>query len=581
MTYTTKQMIDTLRRYGATLEEAMVLTTIAKLESGFRTDARSPVTASDEKYGGAYGLFQHLKEYWPSRSKAAGLGSNADINDPINNIKVALYLYKNTSNGLNHWSAYKRDDFGTHLGKIEQEVNTLAYSDPSYRYSPTSLTSVASKPRTSSTFDTTMGEGDQFYGDTTGYTNGADGPIALPTDGKFYKVDGKVYMMVTIGGAGNTGPTLGRGNRSTASTSTGMASATIFFEVPSGTDGVTNPTVMSAATWKSQVTTKGWIDGGSAEAFAGMEAGQTVGEMFERVLWEMGLYGSDALNDQGVINVMAEMLARPDMSATEFQTRLQQTDYWKQTTDQGRIWNDLSPAQQEQNLMDQAGVVAGLWFTYTGESINLADYDADGNGTVSHSELMKGNKVLGEMALAVASGKKTQQQIINDTIKPAALEFAESPYNRIVRSEKQEQGKYGVTVSNKAAEIAMEYRRWGIPISDREAESLATKVVMNEMADADWLDSLKDSAQALYPNKARDIATLDWARPYMSTYEQLMEAPQPDLMDASIQSALTSGMSLSDYQTTIRKSDAWKGTANAKAQFNSKANNIGRMMGFV
>lgn len=573
MTYTLQQMIDTLRRYGATIEEAMVMATIARMESGFSTTARSPVTASDEKYGGAYGLFQHLKEYWPSRSVAAGLGSNADILDPINNIRVALYLYKNTSNGLNHWSAYKFGDFSTELGKTEQAINQLAANDPKYMYSPTSLVSVAGKPSNSGTYDTTSGEGIQ-------YASGELGPIALPTDGTFFKVDGVTYMAVTIGGGGNFGTGSGRDRTTRTEATTGMASATLFFRVPEGTTLTGTVTTLSAASWAEKKLKGNYIDGGSADAFAGMEAGQTVGEIFERTLYEMGLYGSDALNDQGVMNVLAEMLARPDMSSAEFQTRLQQTDYWKNSTDKSRTWNDLSPAQQEQELMDTAGVVAGLWFTYTGEAIDMSEYDSNGDGTVTMAELEKGNPTLANMAREVSNGSKTQQQIINDTIKPAAMDIAESPYNRIVRNEKIEQGKFGVTVANKAAEIAETYARWGIPIGAKEAESLANKVTMNEIADADWLETLKDQAQALYPNKARDIATYDWAQPYMSTYSQLMEKPQPDLMSSSIQSALTSGMSLSDYQTSIRKTDDWKETSNAKETYNNRANMIGRMMGF-
>lgn len=52
----------------------------------------------------ASGLFQHLPQYWESRSKQAGFQGKS-IFDPEANIGTAAWLFKGSGNSWAHWSA--------------------------------------------------------------------------------------------------------------------------------------------------------------------------------------------------------------------------------------------------------------------------------------------------------------------------------------------------------------------------------------------------------------------------------------------------------------------------------------------
>lgn len=382
-------------------------------------------------------------------------------------------------------------------------------------------------------------------------------PLNYPTGYDLYEVNGVVYAVYSIG--------------------SGDAAARVFYRIQGNPPAGTKKRV-SHSDWQKK--SGSWVDGGSSEAFRGFPAGKSYQEMVDRALYGMGIYGSEALSDAGVLKVIAEFVARPDMTPEEMQGRLEDTEWWDRHTNRQRQWNDMSSAEQEQQIMDAAGRMAGLWFTYVGVDVDLASMDRDGGG-LSSAELKKANPALYQAALDYASGVRTEQQIINEVLKPEAEKNPDSPWSRIVREEEQAQGQYDVDVSNTAGEIRDMANRWGVPLSDAEAKRLADQVMMNDMSIEDVEGDFRDQATALYPTKPGHIDTYTYSQPYRQTYMELMEVGDPGVFNDMIQSAMRNGLSLGDMEKQIRQTDQWKSTANARESYAKTADQVARMFGFA
>lgn len=423
---------------------------------------------------------------------------------------------------------------------------------------------------------------------TSNYTAGATdsttgGAVNIPTDGRYVNVDGQVYVTF-FAGYGTTGTTL-------------------YFKASSVPDGKT-ASKMTQTDWAEQVGSQGWVNGGSTEAFRGAKGGQTFMQMIEPMLFEAGIMGSEAMSDPSVWRVIGQFLARPDMSPAEFQNRLRETSWWKDTTDRQRQYNDLSPAEQRQQMIDMAGRLSGLWFTYIGQELDVSNISGlvsgyiTGGGTrgggsddpfiagarargrdggaAPDSQLQK----LAQWSFWVASGAKTEQQFINEFLKPIARDTEGSPYWRILAEEEKAGGQHEVDVETMAAEIVDMYHGWGVQMSFNGAKKVAEDVVMNRMSLVEVEQELMNVASGLYPNKPKNVRTMDWAQPYMQTYQQLMEVGETDLFQRNVQNALQQGQSLGDFRSSLKKTGKWMETKNAQEEFSSMAGDLGRMFGF-
>ena len=311
------------------------------------------------------------------------------------------------------------------------------------------------------------------------------GAIVLPTGGTFYTVGGVKYVAYAIKGPD------------------GVGGGWVFFDIPSGVSAPAG-TTMSQAEWDSKTVGGDWANAGSANAFAGVTSGESWDNLIKGALMNMDIWGSSAMEDPEVLQVIAEFIARPSMSQAELQGRLADTAWGRSHTDLEKTWNDKSPAQQNQEIIEKASSLIGTWFTYVGEELRLSLYDSDGNGVISSEELKAENPELYQAALDWASGVKTERELIESWIKPASLETEyESPWSRVLRTEKQAQGQFESDTENQAAIIQQLYLDYGIPISWDEAMTLGTAVEMNEQSIADITEELDAQAMALYPGSRR------------------------------------------------------------------------------
>lgn len=529
-----KKLIDA----GASPQTAVVMTAVAQLESGFWTGAKNPNST-------ATGLFQFLRVHWQDGSW--------DPRDPDQSVEKALWLLGRQ--GINAWEAVTlaEDNTGTWRTKLDQALSAAYMTATDLGYSVDKPTTDDMKAYTAGTNYST-GVTRQTTGATSETQTSApatgDGST-VPSGYELYSVDGAGYLAYEIG--------------------QGDATATLFYRV----DGELPPgqvTRLTGADWAERTATNMWIDAGSTGAFEGLDPGISYQEMYEQVLWEMGLYGTDALADASVMRVIGEMLARPDMEAEEFANRLRRTEWFSAHTEKQRAWNDKSEAQQELEILETAGTLAGLYFTYLGVDMDAAF------GSVT--QLQRGNSKLYEWAFNVASGAATQSQAVNSWLKPEARKNPESPWSRTVRKEVQEQGQYEVDIESSAAEVMNMYFQYGLPMTYTDAKAIGEQLVMNQISMADVQEQVKDQAVALYPTKPRDVATRTWAQPYMQTMQTLWEIPEPDLQDSTLQSALSQGATLGDFRKTLKQDDRWLSTKNASDEMHATVSRLGQMMGF-
>jgi len=386
-------------------------------------------------------------------------------------------------------------------------------------------------------------------------------PIVLATGYKKYTVGGVTYLVYELAG-------------------TGGASVPVYYKL-TGVSAPGSATSMSVTDWKAMTKGSGWVNGGSTEAFRGVEPGTSWKSMVDRFLYETGLKGSDALNDQGVLRVLAQYISRPDMSPEEFGNRLRNTRWWRQHTDTQRAWNDLSPAEQQQRTIDAAGKLTQIWFTYVGEEINWGSYDTNKDGVVSTKELQAGNNQLYKWAQRLASGEITEVQAIESWVKGEARKNENSPWARIVRDEAKQAGQHEVDVETAAAQVVDLYESYGIRIGWKKAQEIGEQLVMNEQSIAEVEMGVDKQASALYPGKPKGSTVVDWAQPYLLTYQQLLETADPGLFNGKVQRALKDNQSLADFSTVLRKDPRWEQTANAREEYANTAAELGRQMGFV
>ncbi len=391
--------------------------------------------------------------------------------------------------------------------------------------------------------------------------------LNLPSGGTWFRVGNDFFIAYRFWGVPEAVATTAEG--------TAGSSQVVYYkatmEPPAGV------TINSEAAWNK--FHPNWVDGGTTDAFRGVLPNKSYQDLVDDLLLELGLTGTDALKDVGVMAIIAIAMTR-EMSEAELTNRLRQTEWWDSRTDLQREWNDLSTAEQNLRVVDEALKMVGLWFTYVGQDLNVAQYDKDGDGIVDAEEILKGNHDLYVWALRIASGEVSQVQAVNVWIKSVALEDENSPWARTIRDEEIAKGQHSVNVSNMTGTIQDLYDDWGVPITEARALQLAEQVILNKLSFEDVEDELSTQAQGMYPHKPPNMSTGEWAQPYMQMYMQTLEVPEVDLFNADIAGALADGQNLAEFKQSLRDNDLWLETDNAKTEMNTKISSLGRVMGF-
>lgn len=534
--------------HGVSVPSAAGILANIQFESGFNT-------AIVGDGGTSGGLFQHHAGRWAALKNYANSVGRSWTDWQVQ-VDFAMKEARQMGLNLQHTSAY--DAAYQWCVKFERPANATAKGKERanaagrylYGYEDDGTASVGSQ--TTST---------QTSGNAA--PNPQQGELNLPTGGSFIRVDGQLYVAYRFHGV-EGGPT-----------------AVVYYRVdqsmiPSGAK-VGTVSGQTLSEWRASGQ---WVDGGDAQALRGIPKGTSYQSLVDDTLMELGLAGTSAVNDSGVMNIVALAMTR-EMSEAELANRLRRTEAYQTKTDKQREWDDLSDAEKEQRVIDEAMGLAQLYFTYVGEDLAVDQWDRDGDGRVSADEIKKGNSNLYQWALDVASGKSTQTAAVNTWLKSEAKDNPNSPWSRTLREEEQAQGQFQVDIENTAEQLRDLYYEWGLPIRDDEAMRMAEDIIMNKGSLADVEQGVRDQAQALYPNKPTNIPTRTWAAPYMQQYMMTLEVPEVDLMsDALLQVGLRDGMTLADFTKMLRADDRWLKTDNARIEMNDKISQLGRQFGF-
>lgn len=304
------------------------------------------------------------------------------------------------------------------------------------------------------------------------------------------------------------------------------------------------------------------IDAGNAAELEGLQSNWgTYGNFWNSIINTVIGPSNPAINDPGVLRVVAMYAARPDMSMQELNNLLQATDWYRSRTESELAWNSLSPAEQQMRREEMASRMVQTWFQFTGESVETSD-----PRIVNYLE-------------QVVSGKVGYGSWTESVVKKAALDNPESPYSRTLVDERRNQLQRGIDVENTSQRISDLARRWGVPMAIGTSQDWARQIVANEMSEADVLEAIKDQAQVMFPWKARDMDTTTAASPWLETYRRVMES-EADLSTSKVQAALTAGTPVWQFEQQLKSSSDWLSTKNARQEMVGVVAEVGRRMGF-
>lgn len=496
---------------GATPEEAVILTAVAGGESSYNTRAYNG-KGKDRSYG----LWQinMLGQMGVERAKAWGLSSYDQLFDPMTNARAAVSILR--SQGLRAWTVYTSGAYKAYLPQAQQAAAAVGNNYQAY-----------------------------IGGGGAPASSGGGAPVASPPP---KLAQGGTVVRINTGG-GYVVYDLGHG-------------IYVRYTIPyKGFDFNGSKDIGTVTQAQFNKMFPNYINGGNALELDSIA--KDFGSYRNYWNWLIKAYmgPNPAKNDPGVLRVLAQLAARPDMSSEELDNLLKSTSYYQSRTEAQLEWNDLSKAEREKRVNDTAIQLVDSYFQLVGAQIPMT------NGTLM------------QWARRIASGEIGYGVAIEQWIKPAALKNPESPWSRTIRNEKINQGQFEVDVENAAEQARQLARRWGVQLSETSLADWGNKLTMNEASEADLIDYLKKQASILYPWKDPELETMEAAEPWLQTYSRVMER-NADIFNVDVQRALSQGQPVFEFEQTLRSSDQWLETRNATDTLTSMAAEIGRRMGF-
>lgn len=306
-----------------------------------------------------------------------------------------------------------------------------------------------------------------------------------------------------------------------------------------------------------------WVLGGDVVElwpWAAANPSKTWHQQVESMLLTYTMGNRTVLSDPQIYQIYMELVAG-NISPEEAQSRIRQTNYWQGRTQQQNQWNDLSHAEQEQQVSEWTKTLNDLWFQYVGESLPYND------------------PTLRDYATKVASGALGQGQVVEEWIRPAALKNTESPWSRTLRNEQESERQRPVDISNKTVEVQQLAEQWGIRIDSASAKRYAQQLVEKTLSDGDLLAMFKQQSQVLYPAKPPEMDAQTYAAPWMQTFSRVLERPA-DLWDPSIQAALQQGVMPFQFEQQLKQRPEWLQTKNGWDDVTSAFAGAARLMGW-
>ena len=267
------------------------------------------------------------------------------------------------------------------------------------------------------------------------------------------------------------------------------------------------------------------------------------------------------------------LLPNGEMDVLALETAYRQTDYYNSTTNKARQWGQSSDAERSVQVANELSTIAEMWRLYTGQNVTLPDTMAE----LDDNPVFKGWLT---KAYQLAQGNINQATLLNKWLHPIAEQIEGSPWSRRLLEEERAGKQEVIDLETKKGEIRDVGNRYGLSLSNEMITKYGNDIINNELSDEELEQKLDEQSLVLYPNKPIGMDWVTYADPWRRVHAELYETSMPDHTDSDLAKALADGSSLSDYRTTIRKSNRWLGTENARDSLISELSLAGRRMGF-
>lgn len=531
MAFTPENVAQVAYQAGFRGEDLVRMVAIAKRESGWQPNAhRSDVDKS--RLSGDRGLWQ-INYIWDNQLIQAGIiRSKADLFDPVINARAAMYVLQ--KQGWAAWGAASGgwtqggdSMYGTNINEARQIVQRAQSSG------------LIQQPYSG-------GGGGTQYGTPPIKATGSgpttnNGPSSLPAGAKIYKHEFGVFAVYE--------PSPG---------------VVLRYGIPWWDGSVTwdKSREIQTTAAKFDAMYPNMVDAGSAAELGTVAA--TFGSFknfWDSIVGQVMGYNNPAKDDPEVLRVLAEFAGRPDMTEAELQNKLQATKWFQDRTQDQLEWNSISEAERTKRLDETASRLVGVVFQYAGQ-----DVDASDPRVARYLE-------------DVASGKIGFGAYV-EIIKNLAADMPESPWARQVRDEEEAQRQRPIDIENTSQRIREASERWGVAWSPETVQRWAREMVEKKKSDEDLVMEFRRQAQVLYPWKDPEVETATAAAPWLETYRRVMEK-SATINTPEVQKALQAGQAAFDFETDLKKSDAWLQTQNGQDAIYSSVSELGARMGFV
>jgi len=524
MALTGETVAQILYQAGFRGQDLINMVAISKRESGWMPDAhrtdQDPAALSGDR-----GLFQ-INYIWDDQLIAAGIiSSPQDLFDPVKNAMAAKYVLE--QQGYAAWGAAS--------GGWTQG------GDPFYGTDRTAAQNYVNSAQSQGLFETPYSGGGSVA-TTTGAPTTNNGPLTIPSDMTLIQIEstGEIYAIKVLGPGWH-----------------------ISYGVPQDGSVQYDPAQVNRVSQATSDATygRGVYAGDAAELATVTRAFGTFQGMWDSIIGQVLGYNNPAKDDPGVLQVIAEFAARPDMSDAELQNRLQATEWFQNRTTQELEWNSLSAEERRLRLEETAARMAGTVFQFQGQDVDTSD------------------PRIANYVEQVASGK-LGFGAYTEIIKGQARDMPESPWARQVRDEEEAQRERPITIENTAQRIRETVERWGVGWSAETIQQWAKDIVEKRSSDEDLITTLRDQAAVLFPWKPYELETATAAAPWLETYKRVMEAPAT-INTPEVMQALQGGKAAFDFEVELKKSDKWLNTQNGQDTMYSAISELGSRMGFV
>lgn len=535
-----EQVAQVLYQAGFRGTDLVNFTAIAKRESGYQPRAHR-TDSNPSNMTGDMGLLQINSVNWPTVSRALGLTSKDQLFDPLTNARAAKVLFDASgyfpwNAGPGGWNANGNPLHGTNVSQAQQYVARAeatgmlgASYDGTYAGGASNGGASTNGGAARNPYDVST-TGQSFEG----------GSIDLPSDAKVFKWNQRHFVLFDLGGVAIQyeieDPSL--------------------FNLPGDIEDMSSPEKTAQLESLNRV-----MAGDAAELATVSVSFGSFRQFWDSILGQVMGYNNPARNDAGVLAVIAEFAARPDMTEAELQNRLQATDWFQNRTQKELEWNSLSEAERDKRRQDEAVRMADTYFQFAGER-------PDPNDPRIRNYLDQ-----------VASGKMGYGQY-SEIVKGLAADNPESPWSRTLRSEEEAQRQRPVDIENTSQRIRETMERWGLNWSNQTIQAWAKDIVEKNKSDEDLIMTLRKEAQVLYPWKDPEVETAVAAAPWLETYRRTMET-SATVNTSDVQRALVNGQSPWEFEQELKKNDKWLGTRNGQETVMSIGAELGRRMGFV